>query len=297
VFAVNLYPALYVCLATFALSNRPRTVVSINTTEFAPGDEWRASFYRPFLRRFDTTVYGCELQRSRWLSLLDYPRERSIVLYNGVDSGRFAPAGGRALSERRRFGFEADSFVIGTVGRLTREKNQSVLLEAAADLRRRSIPACLLLVGEGALREELENRARELGVLRFVMFAGLQRDVRPALAAMDVFVLPSSHVETFSNAALEAMSMGRPVVLSRIGAAAEMVREGVEGFTLAPAELPFNLAPLLARLYAEPDLRVRMGERARLRAVHEFSIERMVDGYASLIESTAAKGLAERSNA
>jgi glycosyltransferase involved in cell wall biosynthesis len=289
VFSVNLYPALYVSLAVAGLARRPRTVGLINTTEFPAGSAWRTRFYRPFLRRFDATVYGCELQRSRWLSELHYPSERSTVLYNGVDSGHFAPAadGALSLAERRRLGIDPQSFVVGTVGGLKAEKNQSVLVDAVAELRRRSIPAHLLLVGEGALREELERRVAQLQVQPFVTFAGMQRDVRLALAMMDVFVLPSTHVETFSNAALEAMSMGKPVVLSRIGGAVEMVREGIEGYTLAPAELPEKLVPVLAELHSNRDLRRRMGDCARSRVAREFSIERMVEGYAVLIDASA----------
>jgi glycosyltransferase involved in cell wall biosynthesis len=285
VFAVNLYPALYVALAVFGVTNRPRTVGLINTTEFPEGSEWRASFYRPFLRRFDTTVYGCELQRSRWLSLLHYPRERSAVMYNGVDAEHFAPAASaaQALAERRRLGIEPQAFVIGTVGRLAPEKNQVGLIDAVAELRRRSIPAHLLLVGEGSLREQLGQRAAQHRIERYVTFAGKQRDVRPALSTMDVFVLPSTHVETFSNAALEAMAMCKPVVLSRIGGAAEMVREGVEGFTLPLAELSEGLAPLLLKLHADDDLRARMGQAARIRVARQFSLEQMVEGYASLM--------------
>jgi glycosyltransferase involved in cell wall biosynthesis len=280
VFSVNLYPSLYVSLAVAGLARRPRTVGLINTTEFPAGSAWRTKFYRPFLRRFDATVYGCELQRSRWLSEMHYPAERSTVLYNGVDNRHFAPAADGPL----RRGIDPQSFVIGTVGRLRPEKNQSLLIDTVAELRHRSIPAHLLLVGDGEMREELERRAAQRGVHHCVTFAGKQADVRPALAAMDVFVLPSTHIETFSNAALEAMSMAKPVVLSRIGGATEMVREGVEGYTLTPAELSEKLVPLLAELYTNRDLRRRMGESARMRVEREFSIERMVEGYAVLID-------------
>lgn len=292
VLAVNLYPALYVSLATAAMSNRPRTVCLINTTQFQQGREWRASFYRPFLRWFDGTVYGCELQRSVWLSLLRYPQERSRVIYNGVDTAHFFPATVAAQAEERlRHGIASHAFVVGTVGRLAPEKNQAVLVDAVAELRRRSIDAHLLLVGEGRMRRELEQRVAQQAMQPHVTFAGAHGDVRPALSIMDVFVLPSTHVETFSNAALEAMAMRKPVILSRIGGAAEMVREGVEGFTLDPAELAENLAPLLATLSADGELRERMGQAARMRVAQEFSLQTMVADYASLIDAGEGPGL------
>ena len=285
VFAVNLYAALYVAMASVGLRDRPRTVGMINTSEFTSDRAWRATFYRPVIGRLDRTVYGSESQRLHWLSLLKYPSERSMVLYNGVDARHFAPDSLDALrdAERRRLGLPAEAFVVGTVGRFAPEKNQRVLIDAIAALRDRGLDARLLLVGDGRIRAALESRAAELGVRDRVIFAGKSRDVRPALSAMDAFVLPSTHVETFSNAALEAMAMSRAVILSNIGGAAEMVRNGVDGFTLEREELATELAPLLARLQASDDLRRRLGESARARVLNKFSLDNMVQGYATII--------------
>jgi glycosyltransferase involved in cell wall biosynthesis len=283
--AVNLYPALYVTLALRGMTNRPCTVGLINTSEFRAGDGWQAAFYRPLLRRFDRTVYGSESQRVYWHSVLRYPSERSMVLYNGVDAQHFAPdeTEGRRNDERHRLGVPPHGFVVGTVGRLAREKNQAVLIDAVAELRGRGIDAFALLIGEGGLRGELARRAAALGISQQVIFTGKMSDVRPALRAMDVFVLPSTQIETFSNAALEAMAMGRAVVLSEIGGATEMVSNGVDGFTLDRMDLDSRLAPLLAELYANVELRQRIGRAARERVLREFSQSGMVARYATLI--------------
>jgi glycosyltransferase involved in cell wall biosynthesis len=284
--AVNLYPALYISLAVLGMTNRPRTVGLINTSEFRAGGEWQASFYRPLLRRFDRTVYGSESQRVHWRSVLRYPSERSMVLYNGVDPAYFVPdqTEVRRHDERRGLGVPPHGFVVGTVGRLAPEKNQAVLIDAVAELRRRGIDAYLLFIGDGGLRGELERRAAALGIRQQVIFAGKMSDVRPALGAMDVFVLPSTHVETFSNAALEAMAMGRAVVLSEVGGATEMVSNGVDGFTLDRTELDSKLAPLLAELHEKVELRQSIGRAGRERVLREFSQSGMVASYATLIE-------------
>jgi glycosyltransferase involved in cell wall biosynthesis len=284
--AVNLYPALYISLAVLGMTNRPRTVGLINTSEFRAGGEWQASFYRPLLRRFDRTVYGSESQRVHWHSVLRYPSERSLVLYNGVDPAYFVPdqTEVRRHDERRGLGVPPHGFVVGTVGRLAPEKNQAVLIDAVAELRRRGIDAYLLFIGDGGLRSELERRAAALGIRQQVIFAGKMSDVRPALGAMDVFVLPSTHVETFSNAALEAMAMGRAVVLSEVGGATEMVSNGVDGFTLDRTELDSKLAPLLAELHEKVELRQSIGRAGRERVLREFSQSGMVASYATLIE-------------
>ncbi|HKS54580.1 MAG TPA: glycosyltransferase [Steroidobacteraceae bacterium] len=286
VLAVNLYPVLYIAGAVLGMTKRPRTVGLINTSEFRAGTQWQASLYRPLLRRFDRTVYGSESQRVHWQSMLRYPSERSMVLYNGVDPAHFAPdeTDVRRNEERRRLGVPPHGFVVGTVGRMAPEKNQAVLIDAVAELRRRGIEASLLFIGDGALRGELEQRATALGIRQHAIFAGKVSDVRPALCAMDVFVLPSTQVETFSNAALEAMAMGKAVVLSEIGGATEMVSNGIDGFTLDRTQLDSRLVPLLAELHAKKELRERIGTAARERVLREFSQSGMVAGYATLID-------------
>jgi glycosyltransferase involved in cell wall biosynthesis len=284
IFAMSLYPSLYVSLATAGMKDRPRTAALINTTDFRRARAWEPAFYRPFLRRLDSTVYGCELQRDRWLGMLG-SQAHSDVIYNGVDIEHFAPASAEErLAARQQFGIARDAFVVGSVGRLAPEKNHSVLIEVLAELRGRGIDAHLLIAGEGRTRGEIERRIASLGVQMHVTLPGMQRDVRLALSAMDVFVLPSSHVETFSNAALEAMAMGRPVILSRIGGAAEMISGGVEGYTIDCAELHTELPSRLGELYTNRTLRERMGRAARDRVVARFSLQAMVNRYVELLD-------------
>jgi glycosyltransferase involved in cell wall biosynthesis len=96
-------------------------------------------------------------------------------------------------------------------------------------------------------------------------------------------VLPSIAVESFSNAALEAMSMGRPVILSNIGGAREMIHDGVEGYVVNPTELAARLPAIVSALYADARKRRQMGNAARDRAVSCFSVPAMVAGYRGLL--------------
>jgi glycosyltransferase involved in cell wall biosynthesis len=287
VLSVNMYPALYVALATSAMRRRPGTVALLNTTTLPDGEHWRRAFYRPFLRRMDRIVYGCDVQRTEWLTYLNDDHARSSVIYNGVDTEHFTPDAGDAAAIRARLGLAPSAFVVGSIGRLEAEKNQQVLIEATAALRQRSIDAHLLLVGEGRKRSALEQYVESLRMQSHVTFAGVHGDVRPLLQAMDVFVLPSTHVETFSNAALEAMAMSRLVILSRVGGAAEMVRDGTEGYTLAVPTIAAELPLLLERLHVDPELRERMGRAARERVERCFSSQSMIEAFAALIGGTS----------
>jgi glycosyltransferase involved in cell wall biosynthesis len=281
--AVNLYPCLYVALAAaLARDVRPRTIGLVNTSVCGTG-RWRRRFYQALLTLIDRTVHGSEAQRLDWVARGGRAWQRSSVIYNGVDLRHFAPQTaqreGKAL--RRRLRIPAARFVFGTVARLAAEKNQLALIEALARLA--DIDAHLLIAGEGSLRTTLVRRAEELGIGPRVNLIDAASDVRPVLAALDVFVLPSIAVESFSNAALEAMAMGKPVILSDIGGAREMIDVGIEGFVLTRDGLETRLPELLATLASEPGLRRCLGAAAGRRVERNFSLEEMVSRYVQLL--------------
>lgn len=288
VLSVNLYPALYVALATARPRRQPRTIGLLNTTAPLEQDRWRRTFYRPVLRRLDRIVFGCDLQRGEWAPYVHADAARASVIYNGVDTNRFAPVNDPvSVHLRCQHDIPASAFVFGTVGRLAPEKNQIVMIETLAALRGSNVNAHMIIVGEGPERARLARRAAELALEPQVTFAGVQGDVRPWLSMMDVFVLPSRHVETFSNAALEAMAMQRPVILSRIGGADEMVRDGLDGYVIDIGALDEALPRFLRVLAEDPSRRARLGRSARERVEREFSMESMVERFSRLIDTSA----------
>lgn len=285
VISVNLYPALYVMLATLLLPNRPRTVALVNTSTFT-GHPLLKRLYRSVLARLDLTVHGSEVQRDFWTTGARKATERATVLYNGVDSDHFAASDFFEAAKRLRASLDVkpESLLLGTVGMCRPEKNQAVLLSMVRSLRVARVDVHLVIAGDGPMRAQLERRAAELGVGDRVHFVGAVEDVRPLLAALDIFLLPSIAVESFSNAALEAMSMGRPVILSAIGGAREMIDDGIEGYVVAPSELEARLPAIVAALYADSRKRRQMGAAARARAVTRFSVSAMVAGYRGLLQ-------------
>jgi glycosyltransferase involved in cell wall biosynthesis len=290
VIAVNLYQALYVALACLALPYRPRTVALVNTSTFR-GHRLFKRFYQAVLGRFALIVHGSQTQQRFWFRPGTRTWERSTVIYNGVDSDHFEATESFEAAKQLRasLGVKPESLLIGTVGMCRPEKNQEVLLTTLRRLRVARVDAHLVVAGDGPLRAQLERRAHELEVTDRVHFIGAIEDVRPVLAALDIFVLPSIAVESFSNAALEAMSMGRPVILSDIGGAREMIQDGVEGYVVVPTELEARLPALLSALHADKRKRQRMGHAARTRAVDAFSVRAMVAGYRGLMSDGDAK--------
>ena len=288
VVAVNLYQALYVACATFMMPRRPRIVALVNTSTFR-GRRMKKWLYQAVLSRFDLVVHGSRAQSRFWedsSTRLAHAREKSTVIYNGVDSTHFDPIVAFEAAKRLRasLGVKPEALLLGSVGRLAPEKNHDVLLTTLRRLRVARVDAHLVIAGNGPLRDQLLRRASALEIADRVHLVGEFEDVRPVLAATDVFVLPSIAVESFSNAALEAMSMGRPVILSDIGGAREMIDDGVEGYVVSATELSARLPAIVAALYADTRKRLGMGAAARARAVSRFSMAGMAAAYRGLLQ-------------
>jgi glycosyltransferase involved in cell wall biosynthesis len=179
-----------------------------------------------------------------------------------------------AARVRQIFDVPIDVPLVGSVGRLHPQKDFATLLAAIAQVRKRIPTVRLLLVGDGELRDELESQSRSLGLSEIVTFAGSRTDVPEILAAVDVFTL-SSLWEGMSNAALEAMAAGLPVVATAVGGTPEVVVDEVTGLLVPPHD-PTSLAGALTTLLREPALRRRMGQAGRERVQEQFSVERMV---------------------
>ena len=195
-------------------------------------------YYRPLFWSADCLVFVCEAQRRHWLRRLVTGRSNRVI-HNGVDPEHWRSPGTEARTRMRRvLGLADGDYAVGMCAVFRPEKNHLQLVEAIARLRARGLPARALLIGDGPMRPAIEARARDLGVAGDVLIAGFHQDVRPLLAAADVVALPSTSVETFSLAALEAMALGRPVVLSDIGGAAEMVRPEENGFLFPAHDTP-----------------------------------------------------------
>jgi sugar transferase (PEP-CTERM/EpsH1 system associated) len=215
------------------------------------------------------------------------PESLFRVVYNGVNTLRFAPHPGVRDKVRSALGISQSSFVIGCVSRLVPIKDHGTLLRAAEKLIGQGKDVQVLLAGAGPEREKLEAYASASPSLQGkVIFVGSSDRVPELLNAMDVFVL-ASLCEGMSNTILEAMATGLPIVGSNAGGNAELTEDGKTGFLFTPHDVE-TLTRRLQQLIEDVELRQEFGFAARERALKIFDISRMIDTYRNLYFELAA---------
>ena len=208
------------------------------------------------------------------------------VMYNGVDTQRFAPSTESRFAMRKELGLPEDSFVVGAVGRLVPIKDHVTLLKAAALLSQNGIDVRVLLVGSGPERERLQGLSTDSLEGR-VCFLGDSSRVPELLNAMDVFVLPSLN-EGMSNTLLEAMACGLPALATNVGGNPEIVENNVNGCLFTPGDTAW-LAKKLQLLARDPEVVHQLGTAARNHAIESFSLSRMLDTYRCFYLDLAAR--------
>jgi len=207
------------------------------------------------------------------------PADQLAVIGNGLPPAAFAETA--PVLPRR-----PDFLRIGMIARMNvRSKNHRILLDVAAQLRNRLRNFEVVLVGDGPLRPELERRAEDLGISGLVRFLGDRQDVPAILASLDVTVLPSAS-ESLSNAILESMAAGVPVVANQIGGNVELIAQD-RGFLVPPDDVE-ALEGALLQISRDAPLRKMFGRNARRFAQDNFTVEQMrkkhEDLYADLLE-------------
>jgi glycosyltransferase involved in cell wall biosynthesis len=235
-------------------------------------------------RLADVVLVNADAVRE-WLTADGFVAERIAVIRNGVDLSRFGPRGdGESL--RGEFGVPADAPLVAVLSRLHRMKGLEYFLEAAAALQARHPAVRFLVVGGecggtagGGTRipngygDDLQRRARRLGLEGRVLFTGFRIDVPALLAQVAVSVLPSLS-EGLSNSLLESMAAGVPVVATRVGGNPEVVEDGVTGVLVPPRDAA-ALARAIGGLIENRERARAMGLAGRRRAAERFSLERM----------------------
>jgi sugar transferase (PEP-CTERM/EpsH1 system associated) len=212
---------------------------------------------------------------------------RVSQIANGVDSLQFHPRLGPAAAVGPPGFMQDNVFVIGSVGRMDRDASQITLVEAFLRLIASPHPAHarlrLLIVGDGPEHAECLAMLQRGGAAERAWLPGVRADVPQLMRAMDLFVQPA-RVEDRSNAILEAMASGLPVVATAVGGHTELVHPGFTGI-LVPPDSPDLLAAAIADYCRIPAMAARHGARARSQVIARHSMPAMARDYLAVYDA------------
>jgi glycosyltransferase involved in cell wall biosynthesis len=212
--------------------------------------------------------------------------ERIVQIPNGVDTDRLTPVEpNRRAALREQFAFPPDAWVLLYAGRLSVEKGPDVVLDAWAIAPPQQ--GLLVFAGEGPLVAMLEAQAERLGVADSVRLLGHVPQIGELMGAADAFVLPS-RTEGMSNALLEAMAYGLPVISTRVSGSEDVISDGVSGLLVDPEDRP-ALGAAIRRLAADPGSARSMAGEGRRRAEETLSLRAVAERYQELYQDILEK--------
>lgn len=196
------------------------------------------------------------------------------VIYNGTYAGNNIPS----YNYSARF---PGKKIVLTVGRLAVQKGYYYLIDAIELLGKEHDDFMFVVLGDGKLLNSLVSYAEKRGVAERIHFEGFVENVVPYLKSCDIFVLPSLY-EGMSNAAMEAMACGKPVILTRVNGAEELIPDSDKGLLIPPRD-PGAIALAVKKLGGDRELSLKLGEEARKHVLENFPVSAMLNNIQSYI--------------
>lgn len=174
--------------------------------------EWKKNFMkqilRPFCKVFATDYFCCSEKAGRWqFGNRAYNQGKVYLLNNAIDVNKFKYNEKIRKEKRKELNIKDKDLVIGHIGRFVKQKNHEFLIDIFNEVHKQNKNTILLLAGEGPLKEEIENKVKDLGLEKNVKFLGQRNDANELYQAMDVFLLPSLY-EGLPVVGVEAQAAG-----------------------------------------------------------------------------------------
>lgn len=265
-------------VSTVALTHmtRPRVALAyFQQMQF--GLRKRDLFHRLVYSRLGAWITLTQAMRTSVLAYTTVPESRIAVIPFGVDTKRFDPGRFQKGRSRRMFGIPSRARIAAVIGRLDPQKGQREFLKSVPAVLQAVPDARFLVVGEETrgeegLQKELESLVRTLSITTSVTFLPFTDRMPELLSAIDILAMPSSN-ETFGYLAVEALSMGVPVIGTRAGGLPEIVEHERTGLLIEPGDVD-ALAAAMIRLFKERGLHrsISLAGRQRARKVFDFDL-------------------------
>ncbi len=260
-----------------------RVPIIIHTVHGWGHHNYQSRFSRKFFtllerkseRISDKLIVVSHLNRGKGLADSIGSEEKYTTIHSSIDLDEFSNRTACDVEGlKRKLGIGPDCFVVGTVGRLSPQKNPGDFVYVAARVKAKIPKAKFLFIGDGPLRSETESLIRELNLTGDVFLPGLRRDIPELLRCMDVFILTSLW-EGLPRVIPQAMTAGLPVVANGVDGVCEVLREGGDGDLIPPKDVSL-MTDRIVQLLSDGALRERMGHAGRQTAEMEFSLKQMV---------------------
>lgn len=251
---------------------REATVVRYHLRDGAQRPQLWEWLYRHLYKRADRVVCQSDWMLKDFVDHFALPPEKLVRIYNPVDVRRvreWAEIGGNPYS--------GSGPHLVTAGRLFPVKGFDILLKAMPTVLAHLPHARLTILGQGPLQEELAEQARSLDIADHVRFAGFQYNPWPYFRHANAFVLSSRH-ENLSNALLEALALGTPVIASDCPGGVREVQAASKGMIIVPPENPEALAAAIIKVCSQP-------KRTRASHAAKFDLHRALGEYSALLLS------------
>jgi glycosyltransferase involved in cell wall biosynthesis len=240
ILTLNFFSYFFVRLAILGSGANPFIYISYQTTiHLNKKEHLLHRFYTSILGKRDHILFTSKNQEVYTVKEYNIPDRFYSTIINGIDLTRWhlPDSCQEGIKTREKYGIPPGVSVIILTAGFRQEKNHEGAIRSLKILHTKyAFKAYLLFVGGGSLFEHCRHFAEEQDIKDYVKFAGPQGDVRPFYWASNMFTLCSTAVETFSFAALEAMACGLPCVLTEIGGANEMIKEGLNGYLCKPED-------------------------------------------------------------
>lgn len=270
------------------LAGMPVLVMTYHTPELKPKYSLKGRLIKRIAFRHCGLYFIFIAERNREIGIKKdkLVRKRSSVIYYGLPPEKFQQKYDKK-EVCQEFLLDGDCRIVGNIGRLSYQKGQSYLIEAAALIIKQVKSVKFFLVGEGELKLELKAQVKEKGLQDYFIFTGHRTDIPRLLSAFEILVMPSLF-EGLPFAAIEAAAMGIPVIAANVGGVSSLVIDGKTGLLIPPGDSQ-ALAKAILWMLEHPKEVKEMGLAGQQYFAEWFTQEQMVKKTEELYESILGK--------
>ena len=232
-----------------------------------------------FGKRFPTRILAVSDLARDYLVRDGMKGDKIEVIFSGIDNERYEFKN-TSRNIRNEFNIGDNVKLVGCIGRIIPQKGQRSLLLAIPEVIKKYPETFFLIVGdiylkEERYKEELLEIIKKNKIEDRVKFTGFRYDIGNLIRSLDILVFPSVAPESFGLSVLEAMSLGKPVIASKVGGVCEIIEDGVNGMLIEPNH-PEQITDRIIQLLSDKEMYNRMGWEAKEAVTRKFSLKRYV---------------------